>query len=41
MEEHQVFSVSTYLWYWGFKTVAEGSEDKREEEEEVFDYIEG
>ena len=41
MEEHWVFSVSTYLWPWGVETVVEGSGYKWEEEEEVFDYIEG
>ena len=41
MEEHWVSSVSTYLWPWGVNTVAEGPEDKWEEEEEVFNSIEG
>ena len=40
MEEHWVSSVSTYLLPWGVDTVGEGSEDKWEEEEEVFDSIE-
>ena len=33
MEEHWVYSFSTYLWSWGVETVGEGSEDKWEEEE--------
>ena len=37
LEEHWVSSISTYLWTWGVETVGEGSKDKREEEEEVFD----
>ena len=41
LEEHWVSSVSTYLWPWGIETVREGSKDMWEEEEEVFDLIEG
>ena len=39
MEEHWVYSVSTYLWPWGVKDTGEGSKDKCKEEEEVFDLI--
>ena len=41
MEEHWVYSVSTYLWPWGVKDVGEGSKDKLKEEEEVFNLIQG
>ena len=41
LEEHWVSSVSTYLWPWGVETMGGGSEDKWEEEEEVFDLTKG
>ena len=41
MEEHWVYSVSTYLWHYGGNTVGEGCKDKWKEEEEVFDLIKG
>ena len=41
MEENWVSSVSPYLWTWGVETISEGSKDIWEEEEEVFNFIEG
>ena len=41
LEEHWVSSVSTYILPWGVQTLVEGSKDKLEEEEEVFDLTEG